>query len=151
MFYRFNICRDSVEETTEICRILADQIFLPAVEKKDKDFIQMATYLSNGMWAMNPTLNARIYLNLLYNLLQSSNNNNRSNEFLIELSFVEKMLYYFLNLTIWSLQFTIFRVYHNYTQYVSFWLMEVFPFLAYYKFGYANSHVKVLQGNFKEK
>ncbi|XP_044265639.1 uncharacterized protein LOC123011968 [Tribolium madens] len=141
---RFNICRDSVSETSEICRILADQIFRPAVERKDKDFIEMATHLSNGMWAMNPTLNAKIYLNLVHRLLQSSNNNQI--EFLIELNFVEKILYHFLILVIWSLQFNVFRVYHNYTQYVSLWLMDVFPFLAYYKFGYSNSHVKVLQG-----
>nr|XP_015837413.1 PREDICTED: uncharacterized protein LOC655780 isoform X2 [Tribolium castaneum] len=147
---RFNICRDSVEETSEICRILADQIFRPAIERKDKDFIEMATHLSDGMWAMNPTLNAKIYLNLVYRLLQSPNNNNQSNSFLIELNFFETGLYYFLILVIWSLQFNIFRIYHNYTQYVSLWLMDVFPFLAYYKFGYANSHVKVLQGNLKE-
>lgn len=47
-------------------------------------------------------------------------------------------------LYLWTFRFTIMRVYHQYVIYISMWLMENFPFLAYYMFGRANSHVKAL-------
>jgi hypothetical protein len=148
---RFNICRDSVDETTAICRTLAYKVFKPAIEKKDKDFIEMATYLSDGMWSMNPTLNAKIYINMLYKLLKVPNNNNNNlekEELSVELNFLQRMILNMLIFVVWTLQFTIPKLYHNYTQYISLWLMRVFPFLAYYQFGYSDdSHVYVLRDN----
>lgn len=142
----FNICRDSVEETTAICKALSDKVFKPAVNNKDKDFISMASYFINAMWSLNPVFEKDVYLNLLHRLLWSSDsaNNNYVDKEYIPLNVFKKLLLQLYLWTIWSTKFSIFKIYHNYMQFLTLWIMKVFPFLAYYQFGYANSHVSLL-------
>lgn len=113
----------------------------PHILKKDPEFLEMAGYLLNGMWAMNPTLEVSTYFIKLHSLLQGGE---YSDQATFEMTLYQKFYMIVVKFTIWSLQFRIFRVYFNLTQVLAFWLMEVFPFLAYYKYGYANSHVRVL-------
>ncbi|RZC37220.1 uncharacterized protein BDFB_006822, partial [Asbolus verrucosus] len=149
---RFNICRDSVEETAEICRVLAYKLLRPAVAKKDKDFVAMATYLTQGMWTMNPSLETKIYLNLLDRMLQPPNNSNNNNkELYIPLNLFQRINLNFITCVIWTLQFRIVRLYFNHLQTTALWLMKVCPFLAYYAFGYSNSHVTVLPDDIKDR
>lgn len=144
---KFNICRDSLDETTAICKSLADNVFKPAVDNKDKEFITMATYLINGMWSLNPLFEKDVYLNLLHRVLWSSDsaNNNPADKEYIPLTFSKKILFYIYLLTIWSVKFTVFKMFHNYNQLLSLWLMKVYPFLAYYQFGYVDSHVSFIK------
>lgn len=67
---RFNICRESVEETRQICDELIRQVFHVEMRKRDKDFLEMSRYLCDGLWCMEPTLNANVMLNILYDLVQ---------------------------------------------------------------------------------
>lgn len=144
IFCRFNICRDSVEETREICRIIAQDVLRPLIEKKDHDFITMATYLSDGMWSMNPTLNAKIYLNIVHSLLTPNYIEPNNKNYFIPLNIFQRFILNLVAFVIWSLQFEYAKRFWNWFQYVCFWLMKFFPFLAYYQFGRSNSHVSPL-------
>lgn len=116
----------------------------------------MATHLIEGMWVMNPLLRTNTFLFLVFSLLQEpsentyqNNNNNKKNDNdknedpyvtldrtdRVMLNWVEGFTYY--------IQFNCVRIVLNLLQYLTLWLMNVCPFLAYYMYGYRNSHVKV--------
>lgn len=52
---RYNICRDSIEETREVCQLLLDRVYTPALENVPEYFEHMATVMLDGMWSVNPT------------------------------------------------------------------------------------------------
>lgn len=98
---------------------------------------------------MNPLFEYKAFIHVNVNVLASprskSINNNNSVDFVdFELNWFQKiyarMILGFLAL----FRFNVVRIFHQYVMYVSMWLMEHFPFLAYYRFGRINSHVKVL-------
>ncbi|CAG9765674.1 unnamed protein product [Ceutorhynchus assimilis] len=142
---RFNICRDSVEETRAICEKLLQKAFLPQVAKKDPEFLEMSKYLIDGLWTIQPMLNFGVLMCVLKILLTNSKRFiNHDHEEYIELTIWQKCLLYFFGTIIFSLRFAPFRWYHNHTRYRDLWLMKNFPFLAYYKFGYKRAQVKIL-------
>lgn len=160
VFYycRFNICRESVKETRAICNVLINKVFRPAVARKDKDFFTMADHLAKGMWAMNPILDTNAYLVIMHNFLkplpsQDNNNacrknnaksiqNNNADEF-ITLTLWERNKLMITYASLYYIRFTYARIFYNYLIYLSLWLMKVCPFLAYYMFGFRDSHVRV--------
>lgn len=65
---RYNICRESIEETRQICEALIDKILIPNFENKQTDFIEMTSYLVEGMWNMVPVLHHKVLLSFLYDI-----------------------------------------------------------------------------------
>ncbi|KAJ8974970.1 hypothetical protein NQ317_004807 [Molorchus minor] len=141
---RFNLCNRSVKETRDICNLLIDQVYRPYVEKKDEDFISMCTYLVNGLWSMSPIINVKSLFCYLHIIVQNNVKNEKIQPTYMKLNFVQNLNFNVLLYSMYLLQYNWFRIYQNFTKVVSLWLMKVFPFLAYYQFGIANSHVYIL-------
>ncbi|XP_060806644.1 uncharacterized protein LOC106135229 [Amyelois transitella] len=55
---RYNICRKTFAETREVCQILLDRVFTPALENAPEYFEHSARVMLDGMWHVNPTLDA---------------------------------------------------------------------------------------------
>ncbi|XP_057660167.1 uncharacterized protein LOC130896236 [Diorhabda carinulata] len=148
---RFNICRDSVKESREICNILINQIFHPQIVKKDEKFLKMARHLIRGMWSMHPILSFKTMMNYLHFLVKPShcsltNNNDVNidkNEY-FQLNFANNIRLIIINYSIRVLlKYHIFRIIFNWLEHLCLWFMKVFPILAYYSFGTKNSLVKI--------
>lgn len=142
-FSRFNICRDSVRETIEICNLLIEKELNPAMEQPNEDFVQMAKVLIKGLWAMNPFLQYDVFLCYLYMILANKSYNNLENDVVKPLSPKAKTKLNFIVFVIGALRFTIVRIFYMYLQIFTVWLMKKFPFLAYYRFGKEHSHVTI--------
>lgn len=139
---KYNICRDTLEETREICNGLINNILLKNLKTPTKNYLMLADALVNGMWSMQPFLEINTFRAYLHRLL--SINNNNSNEFPnIPLTITQRVLLLFITVYIFCMQFNAVRIFSNYVQYMAFWLMEHFPFLALYKYGYENSFVSI--------
>ncbi|XP_050518450.1 uncharacterized protein LOC114334048 [Diabrotica virgifera virgifera] len=148
---RFNICRESVEETKEICNLLIDRSFFPQVEKRDRTYLKMSRHLIHGLWTMNPILRYKVMMNYLYDLLKPVDDNNnqkilesKEHKKLFDMSLLLRFRFWIIGfvLTI-VLKYSIFRIIFNWLEHLALWLMEVCPFLAYYSFGKANTIVKI--------
>ncbi|KAL3287373.1 hypothetical protein HHI36_001847 [Cryptolaemus montrouzieri] len=146
---RFNLCRDSLEETKQICEVLIHKAFRPSYQKKDKEFLEMTSYLVQGMWHFNPFLHQRVFLTYLYEILKPKNNdidenqNRNINEKYFELNLNETLYFKFVSFVLFTLKYNIVRLYLNFQLVTSLWIMDHFPYLAVYNFGYRNAMVSV--------
>ncbi|KAI4467254.1 ER-bound oxygenase [Holotrichia oblita] len=68
---RFNICRDSLAETKEICDEFIQEIFRPTVLKWDPVFLNMTEALTDGLWCMMPVLNKNVCLQYVYQMVRN--------------------------------------------------------------------------------
>ncbi|CAK1590414.1 unnamed protein product [Parnassius mnemosyne] len=59
---RYNICRKSVDETRQVCKILLDRVFTPCLDNVPEYFEHMARVMLDGMWSVNPTVNTTAFL-----------------------------------------------------------------------------------------
>ncbi|XP_031327731.1 uncharacterized protein LOC116174460 isoform X2 [Photinus pyralis] len=143
---KYNICKGTLEETREICEGLVNNIFIDNVKTKNANYQRLADALVNGMWAMQPFLEPTAFKTYLANLLSSVSNNNLEIP-TVPLNLFQYFIFYGLQAYIFSLQFHYMRIFANFLQYLSFWLMHHFPFLAFYSYGYKNSFVAI----FKER
>lgn len=120
--------------------MLIDSAFAPNVKNQDKDFLHMADALVSGMWVMHPILDTQLFLYLLYNVLNLNvTNNNVIPQ--IELDLRTRFNLFWLNTVLRFVKYSPVRGFYNLLQYITFWLMKHFPFLAYYQYGYSRSHV----------
>ncbi|XP_022909735.1 uncharacterized protein [Onthophagus taurus] len=148
---RFNICRDSLEETKGICHELIRRVFREEVRRQHQDYLSLTSALINGMWCMMPVMNHHVFLYFINEIVckdrylpENGNNNEINNDFKPYVLNAFQKFYLFCLTTFFSLmRFTLFRIIHVYNMYVVFWLMHNFPFLAYYKYGKKNSHVEI--------
>ncbi|XP_044746426.1 uncharacterized protein LOC123307976 [Coccinella septempunctata] len=144
---RFNLCRDSLEETEEICEELLSRAFRPFVAKKDKDFLEMTKYLTDGMWHIDPQLNFRVFLTFLFDVMKPKESLKdgqiaKSDQY-FKLTFIEMLYYRFVCCITYLLRFDIVRLYYNLQHNISIWIVHRFPFLAVYAFGYRNAMVSI--------
>lgn len=125
---------------------MIDKVFRNGIEQENNEFYNMATYLVNGLWCMEPFLNTNVLLNYLYNVLQQNRNNNEnSRKFYRKMNRTEYFLYNFITFIFQNLvyRYYIFKIVFNSLRRFSLWLMKVCPFLAYYQFGVKNSYVNI--------
>lgn len=142
--FRFNICRETVAETRQICDQLISHILLPNVEKKNKDFLNMAHHLIDGLWSVNPMLHYESTMSTCHNLMAFENDNQRgANPLLFELKGYAKLNFWLKAWAIDMLKYDWFRAYHNFLIVASLWLVTWFPFLALYRFGIVKSYVSL--------
>ncbi|XP_066142865.1 uncharacterized protein [Euwallacea fornicatus] len=139
---RFNICRESVRETREICEKLIHKVFIPKMNQMDQESLLMIKLLINGLWVIQPMLNFNTLMYILQ-MVAMNDKNYKINE-LKALSLWEKCNLYILFFIFYCIRWTPFRWYFNYTHKRDLWLIKNFPFLVYYKFGFKNSRVQIL-------
>lgn len=53
---RYNICRETFEETREVCQLLQERVYTPCLENVPEHFEHMARVMLDGMWSVNPTV-----------------------------------------------------------------------------------------------
>lgn len=66
--FRVNICRDTEEETTELCRKLQDQVFTKWIANKSEQFTQMIDALLEGFWYIDVALDKDAMMYFWYDL-----------------------------------------------------------------------------------
>nr|XP_022909849.1 uncharacterized protein LOC111420980 [Onthophagus taurus] len=88
---KYNICRETFKETKEICDEIIAEIISPALNEWDESFLKMTRALIEGMWSMMPVLQFKVFLNLLYLLI---NNNNQDKDVeILQMNYFEKSYY----------------------------------------------------------
>nr|CAI5845584.1 unnamed protein product [Callosobruchus analis] len=140
---RFNVCQGTVSESREIFNLLIQRVYRSNIEEKSSDFLTMTRYLLNGMWCMTPSLQYEATLSYLWFLLQEPDcviENVDPHYF--QLTAYQKFKMYFSHFVLCTMfTYNWYRLFHNYLQLLSLWLMKYFPFLAYYQFGFKDSRV----------
>ncbi|KAJ8713029.1 hypothetical protein PYW08_008333 [Mythimna loreyi] len=53
---KYNICRETFEETREVLQLLQDRVYTPCLENVPEHFEHMARVMLDGMWSVNPTV-----------------------------------------------------------------------------------------------
>ncbi|XP_033227618.1 uncharacterized protein LOC117179701 [Belonocnema kinseyi] len=148
---KYNLCSGTVAECRTLCRGLLDDIFIPVLEKENKEFEQMAHILIEGLWPIIAFLEPKAYLAFTLQLATSAttNNNHSVTNDTASLPLKSKILFnlqinvhkYLLQTRYWWS--AIFRFcYNNLTRFAMF-LTENFPFLAYLIFGKKQSNVNI--------
>ncbi|XP_026731601.1 uncharacterized protein LOC113496544 [Trichoplusia ni] len=59
---KYNICRDTYDETREVCRLLQERVFTPCLENVPEHFEHMARVMLDGLWSVNPTVDTEGFL-----------------------------------------------------------------------------------------
>lgn len=59
---RYNICRETFEETREVCQLLLDRVYTPCLENVPEYFEHMARVMLDGLWSVNPTVDTDGFL-----------------------------------------------------------------------------------------
>lgn len=138
---RFNICRQSVEETKQICNLLMEQVYYPEIKKKDKDFLELCYYFVKGTSAALPLFQFKSILCLLYNLVQ--HNPDISKPVYFELNYFQKWHYGLLTSCGNILKSYLWRTICNKLIYWSALCLKAFPFVAYYYYGFKQATVDI--------
>lgn len=59
---RFNLCKETVAETQQLCSEMLEQVFAPALKQPAEGFDQMSRSLLDAMWVMVPFLQYDAFL-----------------------------------------------------------------------------------------
>ncbi|OXU29678.1 hypothetical protein TSAR_007864 [Trichomalopsis sarcophagae] len=148
---RYNLCNGTVSECRALCRRLLDDVFLPCFALKNKNFDEMGRILLEGLWPVNPHLDAKAYTAFTLHLAVSAATNN-NHSVVIDTSDMSLYSKFLLNLQLsvhryllptryWWSRF--FRAFFNMETRLAIFLTENFPFLAYWRFGRNKSHVNI--------
>ncbi|XP_044746598.1 uncharacterized protein LOC123308123 [Coccinella septempunctata] len=145
---RFNLSRDSLEETREICEELINRVFRPFVEKRDPDFLEMTSYLTDGLWYADPQLNHRVFLSILYDILRPieslSVENLRDSEEYFPLTIIERLYYRTILFGVrYMMKYNVVRIFLNIKHQIFMWILHRIPLLAVCAFGYENAIVSI--------
>ncbi|XP_026314281.1 uncharacterized protein LOC113225997 isoform X2 [Hyposmocoma kahamanoa] len=54
---RYNICRNTIEETRQVCQLLLERVFTPCLENVPEYYEHMARVMLDGFWTVNPAVN----------------------------------------------------------------------------------------------
>ncbi|XP_043511127.1 uncharacterized protein LOC122529255 [Frieseomelitta varia] len=65
---RINICRRTVEETTELCRRIQTEIIAKHLKNPRPEFLRMTTNIVHGLWYIDFSINEDSFLVLTYDL-----------------------------------------------------------------------------------
>ncbi|XP_026674625.1 uncharacterized protein LOC108631410 isoform X3 [Ceratina calcarata] len=65
---RLNICRKTVEETTELCRKISSEILAKHLENPPPEFGELASNAVKALWFADPSINVDAFLYLTYNI-----------------------------------------------------------------------------------
>ncbi|XP_018330912.1 uncharacterized protein LOC108740896 [Agrilus planipennis] len=138
---RFNLCTGTLEEIREKCNILLEKVFLPEVSKQDPNFLKMTSALLTGLWVMNPILQVDGFMTYFYMLVSENNNNN--NLLAKQIQTYKGFILVSIQWTVYYLRYEWCRIILNFLQAMSIWLMIYCPYLAYFKYGYRNTRVRI--------
>lgn len=128
---KFNLCRGSLETTIQTCQIIMNKVFIPALENPPAEFKSMSQALLEGMSAMVPLLDTEAftdYTKILCGMKDVQPIKLYSRAVLSIQLFVHRVL---LN----TFLGIIFRPILNFNMWLSVFISQRFPFLAFLYFG----------------
>ncbi|XP_057334101.1 uncharacterized protein LOC130673176 [Microplitis mediator] len=136
---KVNICRDTEEETTELCRKLRDQVFTKWIADKSEQFTQMIDALLEGFWYIDIALDKDAMLYFWHDL------NGLTYE--KPLSLYSKLNYLYRQSVIFILGVPIIGQlvrtgFNNYLK-LNYWFLERWPIMAWIKFGKEDSKINL--------
>lgn len=156
----FNVCTDSYRTTRLRLKLMLSEIYRPHLEQTGDDFHIMARAMIEGLWCFNPMIDtdASIYFtkwmsdckNFVY--LESDPKAadidlEDSRKIIRSFSWYTRwILYLHVSAFTYMLNFFPFRWYANNLMWMAQYIIYWFPFLAFYKFGFKQSYVRILKG-----
>ncbi|PSN34756.1 hypothetical protein C0J52_22945 [Blattella germanica] len=132
---RFNICKENVAETKKVCQIMLEQVFVPALKKPEEGFEVMSHALIEGLWTMVPFLEYDAFLGFTKNLAGIETSNDISSKSLYIRSLLSYQIFVHEILLGYWLFAWLARPVHNFFMWLSVFLTQRMPVLAYLKFG----------------
>ncbi|XP_076267929.1 uncharacterized protein LOC143200990 isoform X1 [Rhynchophorus ferrugineus] len=144
----FNICRDSVKETEAICEEILQKVVKPQFERESSDYNEMVTYMIDGLWSLNPFLDTesfQFYLKMVLNSCPLAKI--PETEEYKSLSRLAKIKVKIVIQHVIFMRFSLIRNLLNYVQRAGIWIIQRYPFLAFYRYGKANSYIRVMGPN----
>lgn len=157
---QFNLCTDSYRATkARLERVLTD-IYQPYLEDTGPDFMIMAKALIEGLWCYNPMLDSEAVVYFTKWLSNCKNyvyyesdpraadiDLNDSRKIIQSYGWYTRyILYLQITAHTYLINFAPFRWYLNNQVWISKYIIYWFPFLAFYKFGFKKSYVRILKG-----
>lgn len=119
---------------------MLDQVFVPALRKPSEGFEQMSRSLLEGMWSMVPFLDYDAFLSFTMRLagVETSENNKSTHSFHSRALLAYQIFVHEVVLRNWFLG-SILRPILNFGMWLSVFLTQRLPILAYIQYG--RSHV----------
>ncbi|XP_013143628.1 PREDICTED: uncharacterized protein LOC106107347 [Papilio polytes] len=65
---KYNMCRRTMDETRQVCRMILDQVYTPCLENVPEYFEHMSRVMLDGMWAVNGATEAGSLMYVTKNL-----------------------------------------------------------------------------------
>ncbi|PNF39848.1 hypothetical protein B7P43_G02638, partial [Cryptotermes secundus] len=137
---RFNICRCNLRETRQLCQAMLEQVFVPALRKPSEGFDQMSRSLIQGMWSMVPFLDYDAFLSFTMRLagVETTESKNKSPQSFHSRALLAYQIFvHEVVLRNWFLG-SIWRPILNFGMWLSVFLTQRLPILAYIQYGKRN-------------
>lgn len=137
---RFNICKDNLRETRQLCQAMLEQVFVPALRKPSEGFDQMSRSLIQGMWSMVPFLDYDAFLSFTMRLagVETTESKNKSPQSFHSRALLAYQIFvHEVVLRNWFLG-SIWRPILNFGMWLSVFLTQRLPILAYIQYGRSN-------------
>lgn len=69
LFFRYNLCRPSVQETREVTEAVCKEAYVQLLRNPPEYFFFMTTELINGIWNFMPVITVKSFIYFTYNLV----------------------------------------------------------------------------------
>ncbi|CAB0029440.1 unnamed protein product [Trichogramma brassicae] len=66
--YRLNLCRGNEEETTQLCRIIRDDVYKKCLQAPEPSFLILTKAALDGLKSIDPMVDVDAFLTLFYKL-----------------------------------------------------------------------------------
>lgn len=161
---QYNICTDSWETTKPRLEIVLHEIYKPFLTTNDSEFLALTDALIDGLWSFNPFLTSGAFLYFTKRLAECDGYEylksdypcpevaEKSDKLYKTLSWYNRFVLCFLIIIHQYLYIhTIGRLYYNSQIVLSRFLIYYFPFLAYHRFGWKGSYVRIFKKDHWDK
>ncbi|XP_043287965.1 uncharacterized protein [Venturia canescens] len=136
---RMNICRKNEKETTELCKLLVENVYANEMRKNNANFEHMSSVLVDGLWSVDQALDYQAIVYLWYELSGVTYPGTLSTYSWLNMQYRSWVLY-FLGLPYIG---HFVRNGFNYYLRLNQWIVKRCPIVAYLRFGISNARIKL--------
>lgn len=162
-YFRYNICRESFEETIELCELILQKVYKPNLSGSNDDFKRMTKILVKGLQGQAPLLEYHAYMFFTkrlagvegYQYLESDYYNKETKN--IEpvyknMRWVTRLaIFMIVGIHSYLLCIPVFRWYYNLEKRFYMIFDRYIPYVAIYKFGWKNAFVDITVDTYRDK
>ncbi|XP_014468580.1 PREDICTED: uncharacterized protein LOC106741283 [Dinoponera quadriceps] len=152
----FNLCSGTAEEARALCQRILDEVFLPALTKKNEHFDSMGQVMLESLWTINFAIDSQAFITFTYQLAsQSATNNNHS--IVIDTSNMPFFSWYLFHMQCFVLKYLLrptawwssfFRAMYNSLMRLSLFLLEKYPYFAIRRYGEKYAKIDIFRYRF---